>query len=210
MKTPGISRAPLEAVPVISQKQLDANRRNALKSTGPRTPQGKAAVRLNALKHGLHAQEIVLSPEEQIEFDRALAAFLDDLRPDGPTGTLRVRQIAEATWRIGLLRAYETQLFNESLRKLAPSLKKKYRSLTPQQRLAAVFHVDACGPRRFDRLSRQEAHFERAFHRALEEFQRLQASGPDVPPPSRRSSRAVSAGRIYPVAREKPGVEQPG
>ena len=124
---------------MISQKQLDANRRNALKSTGPKTPQGKAAVRLNAWKHGLHAQEFVLSPEEQVQFDRTLDAFLEDLHPDVPEGTALVRQIAETSCRIALLRAYETQLLNEYLRKLTPSLKKKYRSLTPRQRLAAAF-----------------------------------------------------------------------
>jgi hypothetical protein len=159
---------------VISQKQLDANRRNALKSTGPRTPQGKAAVRLNALKHGLHAQELVISPEEQAEYDRNLDAFLDDLHPDVPAGTALVRQIAETSWRIALLRAYETQLLNEYLRKLKPSLKKKYRNLTPRQRLAAAFQSDAAGPRSLDRLSLQAAQLERAFYRALHDFQSLQ------------------------------------
>jgi hypothetical protein len=166
------------ATPVISQKQLDANRRNALKSTGPRTPQGKAAVRLNALKHSLHAQEIVTSPKEQAEFDRVFAAFLDDLRPNAPAETALVRQIAETSWRIALLRSYETQLLNEYLRKLAPSLKKKYGSLTPQQHLAAVFRAGAPGPRGLDRLSFQAAHLERAFYRALHEFQGLQNPPP--------------------------------
>ncbi len=159
---------------MISQKQLDANRRNALKSTGPKTPQGKAAVRLNALQHGLHAQEFVLSSEEQAEFDRTLAAFLDELRPNDPAGTALVRQIAEASCRIALLRAYETQLLNESLRKLTRSLKKKYRSLTPRQRLAAVFQADALGPQCWEGVSVQEAHLERAFYRALNEFHSLQ------------------------------------
>jgi len=44
---------------MTSDKQAEANRRNALKSTGPKTPEGKDAVRLNALKHGLLSQEVL-------------------------------------------------------------------------------------------------------------------------------------------------------
>jgi len=48
-----------------SDKQVQANRRNALKSTGPRTPEGKAAVRQNALRHGLLSKETLLPGEDQ-------------------------------------------------------------------------------------------------------------------------------------------------
>jgi hypothetical protein len=50
---------------MTSEKQAEANRRNALKSTGPKTPEGKNAVRLNALKHGLLSQEILLPGEDE-------------------------------------------------------------------------------------------------------------------------------------------------
>src|SRR6266481_5959999 len=49
-------------------KQIEANRRNALKSTGPRTPEAKAAVRMNALRHGLRARTVVLPAENPQEF----------------------------------------------------------------------------------------------------------------------------------------------
>jgi hypothetical protein len=48
---------------MTSEKQAKANRENALKSTGPKTPEGKAAVRLNALRHGLLSKEILLRPK---------------------------------------------------------------------------------------------------------------------------------------------------
>jgi hypothetical protein len=45
---------------MTSEKKAQANRQNALKSTIPKTPEGKDAVRLNAMKHGLLCQEVLL------------------------------------------------------------------------------------------------------------------------------------------------------
>ena len=50
---------------MTSDKQGAANRRNALKSTGPKTPEGKAAVRLNAMKHGLLSKDVLLPGEDE-------------------------------------------------------------------------------------------------------------------------------------------------
>jgi hypothetical protein len=50
---------------MTSDKQVRANQRNALKSTGPKTPEGKDAVRHNALKHGLLSQEVLLPGEDE-------------------------------------------------------------------------------------------------------------------------------------------------
>ena len=60
---------------MTSARKAAANRQNALKSTGPKTPDGKAAVRLNALRHGLLSQEILL-PGEDEEALRELAEGL--------------------------------------------------------------------------------------------------------------------------------------
>ena len=54
---------------MASQQQIDADRANALKSTGPKTPEGKAIVSQNALKHGLTAQNACVTDEDQDEFD---------------------------------------------------------------------------------------------------------------------------------------------
>lgn len=50
---------------MTSDNKAEANRRNALKSTGPSTPEGKAAVHLNALRHGLRSEQILLPGEDK-------------------------------------------------------------------------------------------------------------------------------------------------
>jgi hypothetical protein len=50
---------------MTSTKQIEANRRNALASTGPRTQEGKAIVARNAVKHGLTAQSVLLPDEHE-------------------------------------------------------------------------------------------------------------------------------------------------
>src|SRR5881394_1518524 len=69
---------------MISERQLEANRRNAAKSHGPITPEGRAAVRHNALKHGFTAAEIILpTVEESIEFEQFRFSFEEEYKPVG-------------------------------------------------------------------------------------------------------------------------------
>ncbi len=68
-----------ELKPIFPQK-LEANRRNALNSTGPRTAEGKANVRLNAVKHGFFAKQIVLSSQAMGEDPEEFESLLKNLR----------------------------------------------------------------------------------------------------------------------------------
>jgi hypothetical protein len=96
---------------MTSEKKAEANRRNALKSTGPKTPEGKAAVRLNALKHGLLSQEILL-PGEDEEALRVLGERLrDELQPLGELENLLVSRIITAYWRLHRLGRVEAGIF---------------------------------------------------------------------------------------------------
>src|SRR5438034_1241699 len=70
---------------MATQAQITANRANALKSTGPRSPEGKSASRFNALKHGLDADSLVLARREAETADEAaLEAILNAPLPGSP------------------------------------------------------------------------------------------------------------------------------
>ena len=84
-----------------SVKQVEANRRNAKNSTGPKTPEGKHASRFNALKHGLRAREVIVPGEEDpAEFEALLRELRDDWGPEGHTELLLVEQIGVVEWRL--------------------------------------------------------------------------------------------------------------
>src|SRR5215204_7747146 len=96
---------------MTSDKKAEANRQNALKSTGPRTPEGKAAVRLNPLRHGLLSEEILL-PGEDEEALRELAERLRaELQPVGELETLLVGRITSLLWRLRRLERVEAGIF---------------------------------------------------------------------------------------------------
>jgi hypothetical protein len=91
----------------MTEKQLAANRANAQYSTGPRTPEGRAAVRYNALTHGILARAIVpeaLAPYESAgDFAQLLTALHEGFAPASVMEELLVEQIAVAYWRLARL-----------------------------------------------------------------------------------------------------------
>ncbi len=86
-----------------SKKQLLANRRNAQKSTGPRTPEGKAVSSRNALKHGIcSVDHIISSPrfnESTDQYENVVEVLTAELKPTTPNQNFLVTKIADAVWR---------------------------------------------------------------------------------------------------------------
>jgi hypothetical protein len=87
-----------------SAKQLAANRRNAKKSTGPRTPQGRAVSKMNALKHGILSRQVLVRgqafEEDETELESLHRRFWEELQPVGPVEEMLVDQIVTAHWRL--------------------------------------------------------------------------------------------------------------
>jgi len=101
---------------VTSEKQILANRQNAQKSTGPRTPEGKAIVARNAVKHGLLSRLEVLPGLERAEdWKGHYGAVLADLRPEGYLQEVLAERIAFLLWRLGRVARYEREVSAVSL-----------------------------------------------------------------------------------------------
>ncbi len=96
---------------MTSDKQIRANRQNALKSTGPKTPEGKDAVRLNALTHGFLSQEVLIPGEDETALRELSERLVAALRPEGELEIRLVGDIIAAYWRLGRLRRVEAGIF---------------------------------------------------------------------------------------------------
>jgi hypothetical protein len=96
---------------MASEKQIAANRRNALHSTGPSTPETKAKTRLNAMRDGLTGQVTTLSDEDRPVFEALKAELIKDLAPKTVMELRLASAIAWDTWRLDHLRAIETGIF---------------------------------------------------------------------------------------------------
>jgi hypothetical protein len=97
---------------MTSERQKTANRANAVHSTGPKTPEGKAVVRLNAVRHGLPARDAVLPGEDADAFEDLWNEVWADLSPVGLIEKLLVERIINLVWRLRRLARAETALFH--------------------------------------------------------------------------------------------------
>src|SRR5436309_647175 len=86
------------------------NRQNALKSTGPKTPEGKDRARRNALKHGLRAEALALPHEDPSAVAAQVFDWIDHYQPDGPAELVLVEEAARAALRLRRCAAAEVAL----------------------------------------------------------------------------------------------------
>src|ERR1700716_3726974 len=110
---------------MASEKQFEANRQNAQKSTGPRTPEGRAAVRLNGVKHGLTAETIVLKGESEADFTSLLDSLEAEHDPVSPTEEALVVQLAMATWRLRRVYHHEAGFYTFKMKDSVDSKKSR-------------------------------------------------------------------------------------
>ena len=158
---------------MTTNAQMKANRKNAKKSTGPRTEDGKARSAQNSLKHGLLARDTVMPGEDPSDFDSQLSALEADIRPVNSLEFELVRQIADAQWRMRRLTRLETGFLaaavddqRRHLEKRRPDeLRPGYDGETLLLGSAMLDRTQA-----FVHLARYDGHLSRRFFRAVKQL----------------------------------------
>jgi hypothetical protein len=197
-------------LPALSPRQLAARRANAKKCTGPRTPEGKAAARLNALKHGFFSRDVVSreldGSARAEEFNSLLDALLEEFQPQSARERILVDEVAASCWRIRRLLRYECReswVDEEAYRRRADTE-------TPSDSLLATMGYDHFGTRQrtleklqrsgldslilpgdsdVDKIVRYERTVKRNLYRALKWLERIQAGRIDPESSARTPSR---------------------
>ena len=133
---------------LISEKAHDANVRNAQKSTGPKTPEGKAAVRFNAYTYGLRTRETLLPDENAADYFRLWDEFEAEWHPIGRTEYTHLEDMVQSQWL---------------LRRLADSEARIWCDPDPDTRFKTLSYV-----------AKQRASLERTFHKAIQVMRQSQ------------------------------------
>jgi hypothetical protein len=168
-----------------SEAQILANRRNAEKSTGPKTVEGKERSRANAIKHGLTGEGVALTPEVAAEVDRKTAAFEASFRPEDEPGRVLIRRAAVCAVRMERAVVQETAALSERVEKARAEAEANGEDPEEAGNIALFDpSKEACLARKY------EAAAERGFFRAIKEFRQHRKSA-DVP--SAAMAEAASA-----------------
>lgn len=161
-----------------SVRKQEANRRNALKSTGPKTPEGKARSSMNAVKHGLLTAEILVKGERMDEFVSFRKKLTAALRPIGELEMLLAERVVSCAWRLRRCVRVEAEIFDRKVEEIY--------SILGTGGVGLAFIRDGNGSGSFATLIRYESGIERSLFKALHELQRIQAqrAGQAVPLPA--------------------------
>jgi len=141
---------------IVSEKQQQANRRNAQHSTGPKTPEGKAAIRFNALTYGLRTRATVLPDENAADYSRLWDEMEAQWQPQNRTERCYLETMVTSQWLLA---------------RVAESEKKVYMFI-------------AFGEQQFKMLAqvaKQRAQLERSFRTAVEDMKQSQKERPAGP-----------------------------
>jgi hypothetical protein len=148
---------------MATQAQIQANRNNSQKSTGPTSSESKAVSRFNALRSGIHAQSQVIPGEDPAELEALAAEYRQQFEPESPLEIFLVDAMIAADWKMRRLRKIEAQLWQREL------------TGCPQGPTAAADLAEAYSRNAaLTQIQRRIEATERSYYRALKQMQRIQ------------------------------------
>jgi len=154
--------------------QIDANRLNAQKSTGPRSAEGKAASRFNALKHAASAKSLVIPGEDEAELTELAASYHEQFQPAGPEEALLLEKIIAADWTQRRMSRLEAEAFNTLIAQQDGDV---------ENPLGAAFLQDCQGPKALQQIFRRREAASREWYRAIAELRARQIRRIELLPP---------------------------
>ena len=165
---------------MASVAQIEANRLNAQKSTGPRTPEGKERASRNAVKHGLLAEQVVIHGEDPAEFDGYRDRMLGELAPVGEVETMLAERAVSLAWRLRRAERLQSAVFARVYRENADDVVLWPKHGLPIQPgpdeeevvLGQVVMTDFGQAQVLDRLLVYERRIEGSFYRTMAELRR--------------------------------------
>jgi hypothetical protein len=147
---------------MTTSRQIEANRLNASKSTGPHTPQGKAVSSQNALKSGLDAESPLVAGEDRAEFARLQHEYITRFQPLTPEERFQVDSLLRNEWFLRRLFRAEAQLWEY------------YAMRADRSEGVPLGEALVAGHEAFRRLQRRITLCERSYKDAFAELERLQ------------------------------------
>jgi hypothetical protein len=149
-----------------------ANKANAQKSTGPRTAAGKQRSSLNALRHGLTGQTIVLPSEDLAAYQRHSQAFLDEYQPKGANETQVVQSLLDTAWQVNRAAAVETNLFTLGITEMEDRIRANHPEAETALAMALAYREHN---RAFANIGIARQRLSRQYERTLAQLRQIQA-----------------------------------
>ena len=153
--------------------QTNANRENAKKSTGPRTPEGKTISSRNSLVHGMTSGKFLPPDADPQEFFQLLDQFRNRFQPFDEVEDALVERLVAAEFKMRSVRYMDAGLFHYQAE--TNPMPEQFNKAGRSNPLAWAFHGDSAYYNSFSKLMRYEGCLQREFSRALRDLSMLQA-----------------------------------
>jgi hypothetical protein len=153
--------------------QVDANRSNAQKSTGPRTPEGKETASQNALTHGLFAREGVIRGEDGEEFEVHREMLLEQLNPAGALEEILAARIVDLSWRLKRAVQDQSEAFAALYDRQTAGAEEPQEPAERAGMIGRMILEDFSRDAVLERLLRYERRIESSLYRTLNELRRV-------------------------------------